>query len=273
MTAREEARQGPARFRVRYRGTWYEFPLGAFVVGRSPGCQLTFDDPRVSRRHACFHVEAHRVTVEDLRSRNGTLVNGVLLRGPMVLSHHDLVSIGSQELGVATVHDPAASVRDGSVTDPDDAILGEATQTGGLPPLITLLDKALRMGSHEEAERILAQFYGELDAEGRARMRVPSGTVVESITRITMAHASLTQRGQWIDQLFSFYHRTGQVMPTVLVDEVAALLRRVRHPLSPQLREYTEWLCGEADRLGPADRFALQRVEGLVRAMQGQSEG
>lgn len=97
MTAREEARQGPARFRVRYRGTWYELPLGAFVVGRSPGCQLTFDDPRVSRRHACFHVEARRVTVEDLRSRNGTLVNGVLLRGPMVLSHHDLVSVGSQD--------------------------------------------------------------------------------------------------------------------------------------------------------------------------------
>lgn len=271
MTAREEARQGPARFRVRYRGTWYELPLGAFVVGRSPGCQLTFDDPRVSRRHACFHVEARRVTVEDLRSRNGTLVNGVLLRGPMVLSHHDLVSVGSQELCVATVHDPDAAVRDGSATDPDEAILGEATLTGGLPPLMTLLDKALRMGSHEEAERILAQFYRELEAEGRPR--APSATVVESITRITLAHASLTQRGQWIDQLFAFYQRTGQVMPTVLVDEVTALLRRVRHPLSPQLREYTEWLRGEADRLGPADRFALQRVEGLVRAMRGQTDG
>ncbi len=273
MTAREEARPGAPRFRVRYRGTWYELPLGGFVMGRSPGCQLTFDDPRVSRRHACLHVEPHRVTVEDLRSRNGTLVNGVLLRGPMVLSHHDVLTIGSQEICIATGQDAEAAAREGNPTDPDEADLGEATQTGGIPTVITLLDKALRMGSHDEAERMLAQFYGELDSEGRTRQRVPSATVVESITRITMAHASITQRGDWIDQLFSFYHRTRQVMATALVDEVASLLRRIRHPLSAQLRQYTEWLIGESDRLSQADRFALQRVEALVRSMRGQSEG
>ncbi|MFO0604349.1 MAG: FHA domain-containing protein [Polyangiales bacterium] len=273
MTSRGEARRGAPRFRVRYRGTWYELPPGDFFIGRSPGCQLTFEDPRVSRKHACFRVEAHRVTVEDLRSRNGTLVNGVLLRGPQVLTHDDLVTIGSQELRMATVLDADSVARDGSSTDPEGG-LEEATQTGGLPPLLTQLDKALRAGSHEETDRILALLYGEFDADARrARPPTPSPAVVEGVTRITLAHAAITQRGAWVDRLFALYHRHRQVMPTALVEEVAVLLRRFRHPLSPELREYAEWVRGEADRLGPADRFAQQRLEGLVLALRGQPEG
>lgn len=262
------------RFRVRYRGTFYELPRGEFVVGRAPGCQLTVDDPRVSRRHASFRVEAQRLTVEDLRSRNGTLVNGVLLRNPQVLANNDVVTVGSQELRVvATREDEESLARSIAATAP-------SLDPGGLPDdtvngssLLLLIDKAHRMGSSDEAETILRQFYGEADGDGTpSSTRLQSAAVMETVARITIAHVGVTSRGSYIDQLFALYRRAGVVMPAFIVDEVHALVRRLKHPLSPELREYAEWLRDEADRLGPAERFALQRVEGLVRMLRGQPE-
>jgi hypothetical protein len=45
------------------------------VVGRAETCELRVDHPSVSRRHACFHV-GNPVVLEDLQSRNGTVVRG-----------------------------------------------------------------------------------------------------------------------------------------------------------------------------------------------------
>ena len=64
------------RFRLRYMNHDLELNEGEFVVGRNASCQLSLDDPLVSRRHATFIVHADAVTVEDLGSRNGVSVNG-----------------------------------------------------------------------------------------------------------------------------------------------------------------------------------------------------
>jgi hypothetical protein len=50
--------------------------VGTIVVGRDPSCQLNDLDPLLSRRHAEFVPTAKGVTVRDLKSRNGILVNG-----------------------------------------------------------------------------------------------------------------------------------------------------------------------------------------------------
>ncbi|HSQ63044.1 MAG TPA: FHA domain-containing protein, partial [Polyangiaceae bacterium] len=64
------------RFRLRYMNHDLELNEGEFVVGRNASCQLSLDDPLVSRRHAVFNVRADTVTVEDLGSRNGVSLNG-----------------------------------------------------------------------------------------------------------------------------------------------------------------------------------------------------
>jgi hypothetical protein len=51
-------------------------PSGAIVFGRDEECELRIDHPSVSRRHARVR-SGSPVTVEDLGSRNGTLVRGV----------------------------------------------------------------------------------------------------------------------------------------------------------------------------------------------------
>ena len=49
------------------------------VVGRSPNCDLVQKSKHVSRRHLRFHLRAEGVTVEDIKSSNGTKINGRLL--------------------------------------------------------------------------------------------------------------------------------------------------------------------------------------------------
>ena len=55
-----------------------ERPLsGELVVGSGPSSDLALSDPAVSRKHARFRARAGRVSVEDLGSRNGTVLSGV----------------------------------------------------------------------------------------------------------------------------------------------------------------------------------------------------
>ncbi len=49
--------------------------LGEQTVGRSSTVELRIDDVSVSRRHARVILQANRVIVEDLKSRNGTFIN------------------------------------------------------------------------------------------------------------------------------------------------------------------------------------------------------
>ena len=267
------------RFRVRYRNTYYELPQGEFVVGRAPGCQLMLDDPRVSRRHTLFHVEAQRLTVEDLHSRNGTLVNGVLLKAPLVLSDRDLVTIGSQEIRVVAMRDTDERTVGSALapTAPDlSAMLPVEDPTevggpGGLGPLLTLFDKALLMGAYDEAERLLKQIFNEFTSGGGLTVRMRNPAMLDRIARSVIVYAGATGRSAPVDQVFALFQRGGLVMQTPLLDEFHTLVRKLKHPLSPQLRDYVEWLRSEADRLGPAERFALQRAEGLIRALRGQA--
>jgi pSer/pThr/pTyr-binding forkhead associated (FHA) protein len=70
------SRVGPAeaRFCLRYGGETIPLLSGETILGRGGGATVTVDSPGVSRRHARIVVDEHRVTIEDLGSRNGTWV-------------------------------------------------------------------------------------------------------------------------------------------------------------------------------------------------------
>ena len=62
-------------FRLRYQAHDLELPVGDFVVGRSTECQLSLDDPLVSRKHAVIVQRDGGFFVNDQGSLNGTFVN------------------------------------------------------------------------------------------------------------------------------------------------------------------------------------------------------
>jgi adenylate cyclase len=55
----------------------YTFTSGEVVIGRSPECQVVLKDFGISRNHAKIVVADEGVRIVDLKSKNGTQVNGV----------------------------------------------------------------------------------------------------------------------------------------------------------------------------------------------------
>ncbi len=59
------------------------------VLGRALECDLAIVSPHVSRQHARLELEGEHLSVEDLGSSNGTLVNDERLVGRRLLRHDD----------------------------------------------------------------------------------------------------------------------------------------------------------------------------------------
>ena len=55
----------------------YTFSTGEIVIGRSPDCQVVLKDFGISRAHATVVADAKGARIVDLKSKNGTQVNGV----------------------------------------------------------------------------------------------------------------------------------------------------------------------------------------------------
>jgi hypothetical protein len=73
----------------------YVLPAGTHALaGRSPDMDIYLDDTFVSAKHALFEVTADGLHVEDLRSTNGTQVNGSPISEPTLLDAGDQVAVG-----------------------------------------------------------------------------------------------------------------------------------------------------------------------------------
>jgi len=97
---------------------------GEMRVGRTDDCEITLDDPRVSRNHALLRVEGTRVLLEDMGSANGTLVNGLRLVGSVELKNGDDIQFDKYKFRVVVAGlEPAAADGDATVVAPlgDDA--------------------------------------------------------------------------------------------------------------------------------------------------------
>src|SRR5262249_38798500 len=64
------------------------------VAGRHPGCDHLIPDSAVSRFHCAFFLREGRVWVEDLRSSNGTSLNGKPLTAAEPVADGDWLHIG-----------------------------------------------------------------------------------------------------------------------------------------------------------------------------------
>ncbi len=77
------------------------FEEGDYLIGRAASCDAPLSrDPYVSQRHARLRGELGIFTVEDMGSRNGTLVNGEPLEPgkPRKLSDGDTITVGRTPL-------------------------------------------------------------------------------------------------------------------------------------------------------------------------------
>jgi len=85
------------KYRLRLLFQEVDLVLGRFTLGRATSCNLTIDDPLVSREHAEILVDGSGATVRDLASRNGTQLNDKPLAGAVRLYNGDRLRVGGYE--------------------------------------------------------------------------------------------------------------------------------------------------------------------------------
>jgi pSer/pThr/pTyr-binding forkhead associated (FHA) protein len=106
---------------------------GRLLIGRAEDCDVRPLGEEVSRRHCAVVAESGGVTVEDLKSRNGTYVNGVRISAKVTVADGDIVRVGPLELKVSCVAPAAAPVMDDVsrwlMADDEPAGMFDTTQT------------------------------------------------------------------------------------------------------------------------------------------------
>jgi len=272
------------RFRLRYLQHDLELNEGTFAVGRNASCQLSLDDPLVSRRHAIFEVTPSGVTVEDLASRNGVIVNGHRIDQKVSISVGDRILIGSQELTLLAARDPQNSggMGVGKMTLPKMRV---STPSSGFPPpgqietdpepsmvrradqfklLSGVAEKALAMGKAGEAERLLASALADVIEATRASRPLPP-TLVDQAAKFSAKLATATGKGGWADYVIELYQAQKRPCPAHVIDELYNAMRKVTAVDLNRLRAYVAMLRQNLPRYGPAERFLFQRLEGLER--------
>jgi len=71
------------------------------VIGRHPSCTIRLDDAFVSTEHAQLTWEQGRWWITDLKSTNGTRVNGKPVTAPTGLRYGDVIELGDVRLVLA----------------------------------------------------------------------------------------------------------------------------------------------------------------------------
>jgi hypothetical protein len=70
------------------------------TIGRGGGCAIRVFEPVMSRRHARITYRAGQFWIEDLKTLNGTFLNGTPVNAPTPLGEGDFIALGELELEV-----------------------------------------------------------------------------------------------------------------------------------------------------------------------------
>jgi pSer/pThr/pTyr-binding forkhead associated (FHA) protein len=86
------------------------FPLvSSTLLGRSADNAICLDDPLVSAHHARISFAGGQWLVEDMGSRNGTLVNELRVESPIALAPGDVLKLGGFALRFESGEAPATA--------------------------------------------------------------------------------------------------------------------------------------------------------------------
>jgi DNA-binding winged helix-turn-helix (wHTH) protein len=93
-----EQEQGAAELPAVVSVRWEEhsalLPSGSHLIGRRQDCAVAIDAPSVSRVHARLDISPAALRIEDLRSKNGTFIDGRRITGAVELLDRSEIRIG-----------------------------------------------------------------------------------------------------------------------------------------------------------------------------------
>lgn len=251
-------------------------PAAGLTIGRAASCEIRFEDPRISLRHAVIRPADGAYSVEDQGSTNGTLVNGQRLRGAARLRHMDLVVCGPLQILFCLVADaehptlPGAAPRTEGSTDTEQlrALCAEVQelreQGDGLEDLIRQTELMRSAAEREngslrreleEARRQSAALRRQLEEEQGAHRGAVEG-IGAVRTEAELAQAQLQRLRERVHKLTA--ERDGQ---SAAAKQLEAELKQLRAQHEQQ-RQEGERLVRDRDlALGAANEAQQRLVE------------
>ena len=128
MTAKLVVVQG------RPAGKTLSFPDGVYYFGRGEECHVRPNSEWVSRQHCMLRVAADVVSLRDLGSRNGTLVNGARLDGERLLVDGDRLQIGPLVFEFHLVETEAEPAESGTLRESGPGLMVSTDEIPIFPP-------------------------------------------------------------------------------------------------------------------------------------------
>jgi phosphoserine phosphatase RsbU/P len=144
------------------------------VLGRHPECDIVLDQGAISRQHAQISVKDGAYFIEDLKSRNGTLVNGQLIKGAQQLYDGDELKICDMALAFRSEGANGQGARKAGDTDPF------MVEDAGLTTSSTIMWK-LDVSSSQEGLRIAANPETKLRAMIEITQNLSQATELDQI--------------------------------------------------------------------------------------------
>lgn len=105
VSARLKIMRGSAAGRV------LEINVPQYVIGRAPGCNLRPQSDAISRQHCAILSSGTKITIRDLKSRNGTILNGEKIESEVALKNGDELQVGPLFFQVFIVSTPVADAK------------------------------------------------------------------------------------------------------------------------------------------------------------------
>ncbi len=158
---------------------------GPVILGRAGGCEISFEDLSVSRRHASLVKRDGHWYVVDLGGRHGTYLNGVRLEPehPVAAAQGDFVRIGPYTFRISFGGSRASTLaRTVPVVNPDTIVERVTGRDMSLAQrrLEILIDGAVAINQAPDEEKLAEALVGlAVDGTGfpRAALLRPAGTV------------------------------------------------------------------------------------------------
>jgi serine/threonine protein kinase len=208
------------------------------VLGRE-NADVKIADREVSRRHAIVRRADNGFEIEDLNSLNGTLLNGVAVKTPVLLRDGDVIAIGESRIEVTVHAETSSQFQVSSVHGGSDLVgshLGqyELVEIMSRDEMFTVykgwqesLDRfvAVKVLAHPQDEQFATRF--KLEAKILARLHHPN---IVPIYDSGEQHGLLFIVTQYIDSEVLLSELVGQPMePARALSLMAQVLHALHH--------------------------------------------
>jgi len=277
-----------ARFRIRFLLHEMDLAPGEIIIGRAASCQMTLDDPLVSRNHARLVIGEGEATVEDMGSRNGVRVNGRIIDSVTQLADGDRLRIGTQQMVVRRIDENVVHNRRStgfmihcaqcglpystdSVSCPncgqgETIAVEEPTSTvqnaWNLELLVETMRRAQDLGRGHDLERLLVRAREEMDHAHEIVDRRRLDQLADTAVRFAVDSGDI----EWARWALHLYAERGIVPRPEVGKRLSLLPANDRNTLAPAVDEMVKSLRPEAVT-DVVDQESIQTLRNLVRGI------